>query len=377
MKVALVHDHLAQDGGAEKVVRALAEVFPESPLYVVVYDTKRANPFFLGKDIRTSFIQHLPFGVKRYQWFLPLMPRAVESFDLSEYDVIISSSSSLAKGVKTRADQLHICYCHTPTRFLWTEMESYVAELQIPRWIKFILPAYLRHLRRWDRKAADRVNVFLANSTVVKDRIKTYYKREAVVIYPPLATLQFTPASDVGEYFLAGGRLVPYKRYDLVVQTFNRLGLPLKIFGDGPMLRALERQAEPNVTFVGRVADAELAELYAHAQAFLNPQEEDLGITPLESMASGRPVIAYRKGGALESMVEGETGIFFDEQSADSLTDAIRRFQSMTFDPARIRNHAEQFDVAVFKKKMKQFIEEQWNDFHHSRSFIPTRRDSG
>lgn len=359
MKVALVHDHLAQDGGAEKIVRALSELFPDSPLYVLVYDKKRANPFFLGKDIRTSFIQKIPLGLKRYQWFLPLMPHAVESFDLSEYDVIISSASSIAKGVKTRPDQLHICCAHTPTRFLWTEMESYVAELQIPGWIKRILPMYLRHLRNWDLRAASRVNVYIANSRVVKERIKKYYKRESEVIYPPLETSQYAPVSQVGEYFLVGGRLVPYKRYDLVLDTFNQLGLPLKIFGDGPILSALRERAKPNIEFVGRVSGEELSRLYAHAQAFINPQEEDFGITPLESMASGRPVIAYRKGGALETMVEGETGIFFDEQTVESLAHAVQRFQTMTFDPVRIRKHAEQFDVAVYKEKMKTFIKEQ------------------
>lgn len=363
MKLALVHDHLAQDGGAEQVLKAFHEIFPESPIFVLVYDAERANPAFRGHDIRASFIQRLPWGVKKYQWFLPLMPRGVESYDLSEFDVILSSSSSLAKGVKKRKDQLHICYCHTPTRYLWMETQSYVDSLHIPDAIKKVLPFYLSHLRRWDRRAAAGVDLFIANSHVVEERIRRYYQRRALVVSPPVDMSAFVVSSDIQPYYVAGGRLVAYKRFDLLIDVFNENGKTLKIYGDGPEEAALKNRAKPNIEFYGRVSDEQRRELYTHALAFLHPQEEDCGITPLEAMASGRPVIAYRKGGACETVVDGATGVFFDEQTPKAIHAALERARGVSFDSQLIRRHASQFDLPYFKQTILTIIEEEWKRF--------------
>jgi len=360
MKIALVHDHLVQDGGAEKVLLALQDVFPNAPTYTLLYDPKRVSAEFAGKDIRTSFLQRLPFGLKKYQWLLPFMPAATESYDLSAFDVVVSSSSAFAKGVITRPGAVHICYCHTPTRYLWSDTHSYVRDVKAPKLLKIGLPMLLNKLRIWDRLSADRVDRFVANSRTVADRIRKYYDRDSVVIHPPVETEKFSISDAPGTYFLAGGRLVSYKRFDLVIQAFNRLGLPLKIFGDGPLFEPYRKEARPNIEFTGKVSDEEKAALYRGAIAFIHPQEEDFGITALESMASGRPVIAYRKGGALETVVEGVTGAFFEDQEWEELATAVIRFDASAYDPRAIRAHAEAFDVALFKRRIAGLVSEAW-----------------
>ncbi len=356
MKIALVHDHLVQDGGAERVLRVLQDVFPGAPTFTLLYDPKRVDAQFRSQDIRTSFLQRIPFGLKKYQWLLPLMPAATESYDLSGYDVVISSSSAFAKGVITKPGTIHICYCHTPTRYLWSDTHSYVQELSANRLVKGALPMVLSKLRIWDRLTAERVDRFIANSRTVAERIRKYYGRDADVIYPPVETERFSPAENVGDYFLAGGRIVSYKRFDLIIKAFNRLGLPLKVFGDGPLLETYRNEAKPNIEFVGRVDDDRKAELYRHAIAFIHPQEEDFGITAVEAMASGRPVIAYRKGGALETVVEGATGTFFNDQEWEDLASTVIRFDPSRFDPTRIREHARVFDVSVFRKRIAEYV---------------------
>jgi len=364
MKVAIVHDHLVQDGGAEKVLTAIQEIWPEAPTYTLVFDARRM-PAFAGKDVRSSFIARLPFGKTKYQWYLPLMPTATESYDLSDYDIVVSSSSAFSKGVITRGDALHVCYCHTPTRYLWSDTHSYVQELRLPGPIKSLLPPVLSVLRMWDRQSADRVDRFVANSETVKRRIKKYYGRESDVFTPPVDTARFSISDKPKEYFLAGGRLVAYKRFDLVIEAANRTGIKLKIFGTGSVESALRRRAKGNVEFLGRVPVAEQAELYANAKAFIHPQEEDFGITPVESMAAGRPVIAWRRGGATETVVEGVTGEFFDEQSWEELADHLIRFDEKRYDPKTIRAHAERFDREAFKASFKQYVEGLWEE--HSR----------
>jgi glycosyltransferase involved in cell wall biosynthesis len=367
MKVALIHDHLAQDGGAEKVLKVFSDMFPEAPIYTLLYEQKHVTKYFKDRHIETSIIQKMPGGIKHYQWYLFFMPIAVEFFDLSGYDLVISDTSSFAKGVITKPDCLHICYCHTPTRYLWSDTHQYINELKYNKWLKKIISLILNRIRIWDRLAADRVDVFIANSKTVQKRIAKYYRRNSTVIYPPVETEEFsvidlstqTPAE---RYFLAGCRLAPYKRIDLVIEAFKVLGADykLKIFGDGIDLERLKIIAADatNIEFLGRVSEKDKAKLFQGAQAFINPQEEDFGITVVESMASGRPVIAYCRGGATETVIEGKTGLFFDEQTSDSLASAVKKFATLRFDSAEIRTYAEQFSVANFQKQIREFITE-------------------
>lgn len=369
MKVALIHDHLAQDGGAEKVLRALAELFPEAVIYTLLADRHKTDGYLPGRKIETSVIQKLPGGVKHYKWYLFFMPIAVEFFDLRGYDLVISDTSSFAKGVITQPDIPHICYCHTPTRYLWSDTHEYINELKYNKWIKKIVSLLLNRIRLWDRLAADRVDHFIANSRTVARRIAKYYRRESQVIYPPVETARFyisQPKEGKEAYFLAGCRLVPYKRIDVVIQAFLKLGgeYRLKVFGDGVDMDRLKQIAgeNENIEFLGRVTEEEKARLYSEAIAFINPQEEDFGITPLESMASGRPVIAYRKGGATETVEEGKTGVFFDKQTPEAIEAAVRRLGELHFDPQSIRAWALGFSTERFKQEVKAFVEKVMED---------------
>jgi len=365
MKVALIHDHLAQDGGAEKVLKVLADMFPEAPIYTLLYERKNIDKYFKNRQIETSVIQKLPGGVKHYQWYLSFMPLAVEFFDLRDFDLVISDTSSFAKGVITSPNTLHICYCHTPTRYLWSDTHQYINELRYNKWFKKIISLILNRIRLWDRVAADRVDLFIANSKTVQKRIVKYYRRDSEVIYPPVDTQNFTIA-DLSEqkpedkYFLVGCRLAPYKRVDIVIEAFKKLGndYRLKIFGNGVDLERLKQLAEGclNIEFLGRVSDEEKAKLYRYAQAFINPQEEDFGITAVESMAAGRPVIAYQKGGATETIIAGKTGLFFTEQTSEAVAQAIKSFKSEDFNPREIKDWAENFSLQNFQEKIKAFI---------------------
>jgi len=359
MKTAIVHDHLAQDGGAERVAQVLQEIFPQSPTYTLVYNKKNAHPEFADKKIHTSFIQKIPLGVSAYEWFITLMPSATEHFNLNSFDLIISSTSFSAKGVITPPNAIHICYCHTPTRFLWTDSHQYVEDLKHNFAIRKILPFVLPKLRLWDRIAAERVDHFIANSIEVQKRIKKYYNRTSTVIYPPVETQKYKIADQIDNYFLAGGRLVGYKRFDLLINAFNRLNMPLIIFGDGPQLNKLKKIAKPNIKFLGKISETKKIDLLGHCKAFLNPQIEDFGITAIEAMASGRPVIAYRAGGALETVREHETGEFFDEQTWEALADKIIRFNHRNYNSLEIKKHAEQFDKEIFIKNIQKFIKQK------------------
>lgn len=363
MKVALVHDHLAQDGGAEQVLRVLARLYSSAPIFTLLAEEGIAKQFTNRVD--TSIIQRLPGGIKHYQWYMPFMPMAVEFFDLTDFDVVISDASAFAKGVITPVDTLHICYCHTPTRYVWDYTHQYISELKYNKYLKKIISLLLNYIRLWDRQAADRVDVFIANSKTVQKRIAKYYRRESTVIYPPVDIKQFTMATATGEFYLIGGRLAPYKRVDIVVKAFKDLGWQLKIFGDGvdlPRLREIANGA-PNIEFLGRIDDHKKAELYRRCKAFINPQEEDFGITVVEAMASGRPVIAYEKGGATETVIDGQTGLFFKEQTSASLIAALKRFQEMEFTPSVIRAHAEQYSTERFEKEIREFVDKEYKKF--------------
>lgn len=362
MKIALIHDHLSQDGGAERVLEAFQEIWPKAPTYVIVHNKKKANKSFTNKDIRTSFIQKLPLGVTKYKWYLPLYPTAIEDFDLSEFDVILSSNSAFAKGIITKPNTLHICYCHTPTRFLWSDTHSYIRELGMNNIVKKIIPLFLSNLRIWDRLAAERVDQFIANSLLVQNRIKKYYKKDSDIIHPPVSAQKFSIGT-ASNYFLAGGRIVPYKRFDIIVTAFNRLGRPLKIFGEGPELTYLKSFAKKNIEFLGRVTDEEKAKLYQGALAYLNPQEEDFGITMLEAMACGRPVLAYAAGGAKEIVVPNSTGEFFSKQTWEDLADCVVKFDSTKYDPQKIRDYALTYDEKIFKQKIRDYVEAKYQDY--------------
>lgn len=365
MKVALIHDHLAQDGGAEKVLKVLADLYPEAPIYTLLYEKKNADKYFKNRHIETSIIQKLPGGIKHYQWYMPFMPMAVEFFDLRNYDLIISDASAFAKGIITSSDTLHICYCHTPTRYLWDYTHQYISELKYNKYFKKIISLVLNYIRLWDRAAADRVDVFIANSKTVQKRITKYYRRESEIIYPPVEMEKFSIADEQDNYFLIGGRLAPYKRVDIVVEAFKKTGRKLKIFGDGVDVKRLKKIAfgYENIEFLGRVDDEKKAELYKKCLAFINPQEEDFGITVIEAMASGRPVIAYRKGGATETVIEGETGMFFSKQTAESLMEILNGFDAKKFNPQKIRQQAEKFSTKRFEEEIRSFIAREYKKF--------------
>ncbi|MFA5420719.1 MAG: glycosyltransferase [Patescibacteria group bacterium] len=366
MKTALIHDHLAQDGGAEKVLEVFSEMFPSAPIYTLLYDKENVDNRYPNRRVDASIIQKLPGGVKFYQFYLPLMPMAVEFFDLRDYDVVISDTSSFAKGVITLPNTVHICYCHTPTRYLWSDTHQYISELPYNKFLKKIASRILSRIRIWDRLAADRVDYFIANSKTVQGRIQKYYRRDSELIYPPVEVDKFFISDKVEDYFLIGCRLAPYKRVDLVVETFKKLGsdYKLKIFGDGVDLKRLKKIAKnsPNIEFLGRINDELKAELFSRCLAFIHPQEEDFGISKVEAMASGRPVIAYRKGGALETVIEGKTGVFFDEQKVDSLLPVIEDFykkiknKSKEWNSKEIREHSKSFSLDKFKEKISEFI---------------------
>ena len=366
MKIALAHDFLAFLGGAEKVLSRIHEIWPSSPIYVLFYNKEKVKELFDDKkiNIKTSLLQNIPFSKRFYRLLMPLMPNFIERFNLSNYDIVISSSTAYAKGVLTRPETLHICYCHTPTRYLWQDTHDYVRNLPYPDIIKKVIPFGLTYLRLWDGLASGRVDKFIANSRAVQDRIRKYYRKEADVIYPPVDTKSFKISQDTEDYFLLVGRMRHHKRVDLAIRAFNKLKLPLKVIGDGPDLSKFRKMANKNIEFLGWLPQNKLKEYYSKCLALLHPQEEDFGIVPLEAMASGRPVIAYSKGGALETVVENVTGNFFHEQTPSALTQAVRDFHPENFDPQVLRNRAAKFDVEVFKRRMKEYVEKAWREFN-------------
>jgi len=356
-----VHDWLNQIGGAEDVLEALVEMFPGAPIYTSIYWRKGMPAAYRDWDIRTTWMDRLPGIYRHHQPYLLLYPLAFGGLRLEGYDLVISNKSAFCLGVRTPPETHHLCYCLTPTRFVWN-FDAYVGREQVGGVAQRLVRPFLGRLQRWERAAAERVDSFVAISHEVQKRIRRFYGRDSVVIYPPVDTGRFTPGEDHDNYFLIVSRLIPYKRIDLAVQAFRELGLPLWIAGDGRDRANLEALAGPNVRFLGYVPDADLPELMARCRAFIFPGLEDFGIAPVQAMAAGRPVIAYAGGGALDYVVEGVTGLFFREQTPASLAEAVQRFDDAAFDPAAIRSHAERFDTAIFKQRLGSLIAQALGD---------------
>jgi glycosyltransferase involved in cell wall biosynthesis len=354
-KIALVHDYFVQMGGAERVAEAMHDSFPSAPVYTTVALPKSLPGGLRSADIRTSPMQHLPSIERRFRHYFMLYPFAVENFDLSEYDLIFSSSSGYAKGVRRRRNAVHVCYCHTPMRWVW-RYDDYVAREGFGGTVRAALPSLLWGLRKWDLRASRQPNYYIANSRLVAQRIKKIYGREAFVIPPPIDVHRFEMANEVGDYYLVLSRLMPYKRIDLAIEACKRANRRLIVIGDGPDRERLEKLADDRIEFLGRQPDSIVNYYAARCRALLFPGEEDFGMAPLEVNAAGRPVIAFRGGGAIETVVEGVTGVFFDQQNSLSLAQAIEEFEGLKWRQEDLRHHAEKFDRNVFAFRVLQFL---------------------
>jgi len=363
-KVVLVHDWLTGQRGGEKVLEVLAEIFPAAPIYTLFYVPGSQVPAVERRIIRTSFLQKLPFARKKYRSYLPLFPLAVELFDLQAYDLVISTSHCVAKGVIPHPDALHISYIHSPVRYAWNQYFSYFAPEKLGVFSRFLVPPVIHYLRVWDESSSSRVDRFIANSENTARRIRKYYRRESVVIHPPVDADFFTPAEKEArsDEFLVVSALVPYKRIDLAISVCSRAKLPLSIVGTGPELNKLKKAAGPTVRFLGPLRSDDLREAYRKAQALLIPGEEDFGITSLEAQACGTPVIAFGKGGALESVSPGETGVLFQDLSVSGLAGALDKFRRLEFNKSVLRSNAMKFSRPLFKEKLASFIETQWRE---------------
>lgn len=362
MKVALTHDYLNQYGGAERVLEQFHSYYPDAPIYTSMYDPKVMPSAYRSWDIRTSFMQRLPLITTQHQAYLMAYPIAFESFDLGGYDVVISNSSAFCKGVVTGPNTLHISYCLTPMRWVW-RYRDYVERERLGGLARMVLPPLIHYLRVWDAGASSRVDKYIAISTAVAARIRKYYRRDSVIIPPPVDTEQFALSRTSGDYYLTVARLAPYRRIDLIVEAFRELGLPVKIVGIGRDRARLEARATSNIEFLGRVDDETLADLYANCRGYLFPGEEDFGIAPVEAQAVGKPVVAYAAGGSLDTVIDGETGILFPRQTPKDLADAVRRLETMSFDPERIRRNAERFSVSVFRERFTSYVEQAYGEW--------------
>ncbi|MDX1520678.1 MAG: glycosyltransferase [Anaerolineae bacterium] len=373
MKIALAHDWLNQMGGAENVLEQMVALYPDAPILTTIYGPDQMPDVYRQWDIRPSWLNRAPAIHRHHQPYLPLYPAAVTSLNFAEYNVILSNKSGFIHGLCHSPAQLHICYCLAPTRYVW-DYDGYTAREGFGRLLGRAIQPAIARLRRWDYAAAQKpapngnngVHHFIAISREIQARINKYYNRESVIIYPPVNVNRFQPlppgqASE--DYYFIVSRLIPYKRIDLAVRACSRLGRRLIIAGDGRDRAQLEALAGPTVEFRGRLPWAEVVDLMANCRAFLFPGNEDFGITPLEAQAAGRPVIAFAKGGALDTVVEGQTGLFFHEQSVEALMAAIEQFEQLTFDPAAIRANAEKFGEARFRQELADFVAAKWAEF--------------
>jgi glycosyltransferase involved in cell wall biosynthesis len=367
MKIALVHDWLVTLAGAEKVLEAIYQVYP-APIFTLVADKQKLKgTLFENANIFTSFIQKLPFSKSKYRNYLPFFPLAIEQFDFSDYDVIISSSHAVAKGVLVSANQLHICYCHTPMRYAWDLYHPYLKETKLNKGLKgYIVKLTLHYIRLWDSISANRVDYFIANSRHVAERIKKIYKCDSTVIYPPVDVNKFELNFKKEDFYLTVSRLVPYKKIDLIVEAFSQMpDKKLVVIGDGPDFKRIKAKARKNVELLGYQPFEIIKDYMQKARAFIFAAEEDFGITPVEAQACGTPVVAFGKGGTLETVIEGKTGIFFKEQTVESLVEAVNYFEKIEdkFDCSIIRQNAERFSKKRFKKEFKEFVDKKIEEF--------------
>lgn len=356
-KIAIVHDYLNQRGGAERVVCVLHEMYPNAPIFTSIVDYNNIWPELKGADIRPTWMQRLPFIKRHFKKYLFLFPAAIESIDLRGYDIIISSSSAFAKGAIKSRDALHICYCYTPMRFVW-DTQRYLENEGYGRITRLLLSFLLSRLKSWDLRSSKRPDYYVAISTAIQERIDLFYGLGSVVIFPPVDVTRFKPQETFEDFYLIVSRLNAYKRLELAVEAANRLGVPLKIVGSGPYMGVLKKLAKPNVEFLGRLEDEDVAKLYAKCKALIFPGTEDFGIVPLEANAAGRPVIAYKAGGVLDTVIDGVTGYFFDAHTPESLMAAMSKMEinAGAFKPEKLRAHAMKFDTSVFKERFSAFV---------------------
>jgi glycosyltransferase involved in cell wall biosynthesis len=370
MRVAIVHDWLPLYGGAERVLEQMLEVLPEADLFSMVeFVPENQRSFLGGRKVQTSFIQKLPKAKTHYRSYLPLMPFAVEQFDLSSYDLVISSSYAVAKGVITSPDQLHICMCYSPIRYAWDLQHQYLKETGFDKGLKsWVARAILHYIRIWDSRTANGVNDWIAISKFIARRIHKVYRRDSVVIYPPVDFQAFTLQNQKEDFYFTASRMVPYKRIDLIVEAFTSMpNKKLIVIGEGPDFAKIKAKAGSNVTLLGYQPFSVLKDHMQRAKAFVFAAEEDFGIVPVEAQACGTPVIAFGKGGALETVLENQTGVFFKSQTIEALQDAVKRFEKMSFDPLIIRKNAERFSVERFRLEFKNFVDASWRDFQEQK----------
>lgn len=369
MKVAIIQEWLVTVGGSDKVVKAITDVFPDADIYTLVAKKEVCDE--LGIDwnkVHTSFIQKMPFGTKKHRAYLPLFPFAIEQFDLRGYDVIISSSHCVAKGVLTKADQLHVCYCHSPIRYVWDMYNEYLEESNLTKGAKSWLVRYLLHrIRKWDMLSSFRVDHYISNSDYVGQRIKETYRREATTIYPNIDITNFEYCDLKENFYLASSRLVSYKKIDIIIEAFNKMpDKKLIVIGGGPNLKKYQAMAKENVTIMGYQPFKILKEKMQKAKAFIFAADEDFGMIPIEAEACGTPVIAYGHGGSLETVSEGKTGLFFHEQTSNSIIEAVKKFEFLgekPFEYIACRKWAESFSEERFKKEIKEFVESKYKEF--------------
>jgi glycosyltransferase involved in cell wall biosynthesis len=354
-RVALVHDFLLDVRGAERVFAALCDLYPQADVFTAVYDERGTEGWFAHRDVNTSFLQRLRPTARTFRMLLALYPYAMEALDLSGYDVVVSSSSAWAHGVLVDPESVHVCYCHNPFRYAWNARDATLAGRGVAS--RAALAVVLKRWRMWDFVAAQRVDRYVANSETTRRRIGRYFDRDAIVLHPPVETGRFAPVAEVGDAYAVLSELMAHKRIDVAVEAFTALRRPLTVIGNGPDYRRLKRLAGPTVRFTGRVSDEEAAGLLARARAFVVTATEEFGIAAVEAQAAGRPVIALRRGGARETVVEGQTGTFYDTPSAAALAAAVRRFDADTVDPAACVRNARRFDVEHFRRGMAEIVD--------------------